>query len=79
MKYKDMKGQTFGSLTVIKKAKKTDAKKRAFWVCRCQCGRYLIVRGDTLRRGGSTQCHICYGSGKLSRFVEEGDVNNGIV
>lgn len=84
MKYKDISGQTFGSLRVIKKAKRTDAKCRAYWICRCHCGRYLVVRGDVLRRGGSTQCSICHlqgdgCGGRLSRFVEEGDVKNGIV
>lgn len=80
----NMEGQTFSSLTVIKRAKRTDAKGRVHWICQCHCGRYLVVRGDQLRRGGSTQCSICHfegdgRSGRPSRFVEEGDVINGIV
>lgn len=76
MKIKDIKGQTFGSLTVIKKSTKTDTKRRVFWVCKCHCGRFLVVRGDALRLGGTTQCSVCRGGrgGRLSKFVEEGDL-----
>ena len=70
MKYKDMKNQRCGHLTVIRKSKRTNAKGQAHWVCMCDCGRYLTVRGDRLRNGTSTQCSACFGSGKTSRFLE---------
>lgn len=75
MKYKDMKGQTFGSLTVIQKSTRTNAKQQVYWICECHCGRLLEVRGDALRNGISTQCSICHigRGGKLSRFVQKGE------
>lgn len=74
MKLIDIKGQTFGGLTVVQKSTRTDRKQRAFWICRCHCGRLVDVRGDALRLGRATQCSICSGSrGRLSRFLQEGE------
>lgn len=73
----DMTGQTLRGLRIIKRAKRTDTKQRAFWVCQCHCGRYFTVRGDQLR-SHTTQCSVCNGGGRQSRFVEEGEVNGTI-
>lgn len=75
MKYKDMKGQRFGQLTVIEKTTERSAKGQVYWVCKCDCGRFLLVRGDNLRTGNTTKCSECKGKGIRSRFYEEGDVD----
>ena len=75
---KDMKGQKFGSLTVIQRSPRRNAKQQVYWICRCDCGRLLVVRGDLLRCENSTQCSVCNGKGRSSRFVEEGEVNGTI-
>ena len=76
MKYNNMIGQKFGSLLVIAHDSRKNKKGQAYWICECDCGRFLSVRGDQLRLGGSTQCSACLGKGRLSRFVEEGDIHD---
>lgn len=81
MKYKDIKGQRFGYLTVIQRSPRRNAKQQMYWICRCDCGRYLVVRGDSLRRGEAVHCSVCRGdkAGRLSRFIEEGDIHEWTV
>lgn len=52
---KDLTGQTFERLTVLKRAENTNAG-RARWHCKCDCGNETISRGGDLRSGGSTSC-----------------------
>ena len=71
---RDLTGQQFGRLKVIKYSpRKTKGSGAAQWVCECGCGRFLIVRGDNLRDGRTTQCTDCKGEdkgGMKSIFVE---------
>ena len=67
----DLSGQRFGHLTVIQRSSRKNAKCQAFWVCKCDCGRFLTVRGDNLYSGKSRQCSMCCGSGKPSIYVED--------
>lgn len=78
MSIKDMKGQRFGHLTVIQRSSRRNAKQQVYWVCRCDCGRLFSTRGDNLRRGITTRCSDCWGKGRKSVFVEEGD-EHGVV
>ena len=52
---KDLTGMRFGRLLVISRAENRDCGL-AQWLCRCDCGRELIVRGSTLRNGASKSC-----------------------
>jgi len=52
-------GNTYGHLTVIGIANKTDGRGSVYWICRCTCGEDYIVRGTNLRSGGSTRCSLC--------------------
>lgn len=55
---KDLTGETFNSLSVIKRADNTK-DGQAQWLCRCTCGNTRIVRGNALRTGRTTDCgHI---------------------
>lgn len=75
---KDMIGQRFGHLVVVNRAIRRNPKGQAFWLCKCDCGSMLVVRGDNLRFGISTQCSKCSGKGKMSDFVKGGDENGTI-
>ena len=67
---KDISGQTFGKLIVIERTNRTDPKQRAYWKCKCLCGNIIDVRGDNLRRGGSTKCTKCKDrGGRASREI----------
>jgi hypothetical protein len=49
----DLTGQTFGNLTVIKRA---PGKPGAYWLCKCNCGTEKAIRGDHLRYGKISSC-----------------------
>ena len=49
----DLTGQRFGRLTVIEKTNSKPGNTNAVWLCRCDCGREVAVRGISLRKGES--------------------------
>lgn len=51
---KDLTGQVFGRLTVL--AYDHTENKRAYWLCRCECGNTCVVSGKLLRNGGTKSC-----------------------
>ena len=69
---KDLTGQTFGRLTVIKQAGRYGDGK-VLWKCRCECGKERIVHGVDLSRGRTKSCG-CFGRNQASiraEFVED--------
>lgn len=56
--FKDLTGQKFGRLTVIKRGENTNLGL-ARWVCKCDCGNEALVPGSSLRNGHTTSCG-CY-------------------
>lgn len=52
---KDITNQRFGRLTAIRHIGHNKAGN-ALWLCRCDCGREVIIRGITLRFGSSCSC-----------------------
>lgn len=56
----NLMGRTFGKLTVIKRDKNTNDNKPK-WLCRCECGRKVSIRGASLKdkRRGSKSCGKC--------------------
>lgn len=55
---KDLTGQKFGRLTVIKRAQNTK-DGRSQWLCKCDCGNETIVIGKNLSSGKTISCG-CY-------------------
>lgn len=51
----DLKGQTFGRLTVIEEGGRTPAKM-VVWRCECSCGATIAVRASDLRTGHTRSC-----------------------
>lgn len=52
-------GDKFGRLLVIKQAEdyiKPSGRHEAQWLCKCDCGNEVIVRGDSLRTGNTQSC-----------------------
>lgn len=54
-KAKDLIGQRFGRLIVIKREGK-DKHNRATWLCKCDCGNEKVVNSNNLRNGSTTSC-----------------------
>lgn len=52
-KYKDLTGQKFGKLLVIKIS---HTKKRAFWICKCDCGKSRVICSNRLLSNKTTSC-----------------------
>ena len=54
----DLRGQTFGKLTVLRENGR-DKHNKVLWLCRCECGNVVTVRGYNLRKGNTKSCG-CY-------------------
>lgn len=54
----DITGQKFGRLTVLSKVDYKETKKRseAVWLCQCECGNQVKVKGSSLRDGLTRSC-----------------------
>lgn len=73
----DLTGQRYGHLTVLERSDRRTSTNYQ-WVCHCDCGKKLIVRGDNLVTGHSTQCAACSTrGGHMSVYVEGEDKNGG--
>lgn len=53
--FKEMTGQKFGQLTVIKRTG-IDTGGNVTWLCKCACGNKAVVLGTNLRSGGTRSC-----------------------
>ncbi len=51
-----MEGQKFGRFTVLARAASSPNDRIAMWLCRCECGTEVTVRGVNLRNGNSKSC-----------------------
>ena len=49
-----MTGVQQGHITVIERAPRVAGARRALWICKCDCGKTVVMRGDVLRRGASS-------------------------
>lgn len=54
-KLKDLTGQRFSRLLVIKRAPNNN-QGRACWLCRCDCGTQRVIYGPDLRGGRTRSC-----------------------
>jgi len=58
-RYKDLTGERFGKLVVVEIAEdhiSPKGKKERQWLCKCDCGNELVVRGSYLRSGNKDSC-----------------------
>ena len=51
----DLVGQKFGRLIVLKKKDKNKSGNYR-WLCKCDCGKEKIIRGDNLKSGTTKSC-----------------------
>jgi hypothetical protein len=56
-KFIDLTGKRFGKLVVIEFSH--IARKRTYWLCRCDCGNTTVVVGYSLKNGDTKSCG-CY-------------------
>ena len=63
-KFQDLTGMTFGRLTVIERA--PNIGNLTAWLCRCECGKEIIVTAGDLKRKHTTSC----GCGSVEKLIE---------
>jgi len=63
-------GQRFGRLVVIKQAESRD--KNSAWLCRCDCGKYTVVRAPNLKSGGTRSCGCGVVEATIRRSTKHG-------
>lgn len=56
---KDIRGQTFGRLTVLERVEKDNQNGSAYWLCRCSCGNKTVIRGDAFHKRNPTNSCGC--------------------
>ena len=73
--FKDILNERFGKLLVLKRVENTK-DGQAQWLCQCDCGNTIIVRGASLRNGNTTSCGCIKSKGetKISALL----INNNI-
>ena len=49
-----LKGKRFGRLTVLEKSE--SEKRGTYWLCKCDCGRTKIIKGNSLVDGKTISC-----------------------
>lgn len=54
--FKDLTGQKFGKLTVLRVSDKETNNTHTQWECQCECGNICIVSSDCLTRGLTQSC-----------------------
>lgn len=55
MKAIDLTDRRFNKLVVIQRSG-SDSKGNLLWLCKCDCGKEIVARGDHLRKGVSGSC-----------------------
>jgi len=67
---KDLSGNTYGRLTVIKQAARVKPKK-TYWECVCACGNLYVTRADALKSGQTQSCG-CYQKEQSAKSGKKG-------
>lgn len=65
---RDMIGKKFGCLTVIARVDSND--RNSEWLCRCDCGKEVRVKGFRLRNGITKTCGDCDHTGETINGIE---------
>lgn len=55
MRFKDLTGNRYGKLTVVKRVYK-DGERKTHWLCKCDCGNETVVSSDNLKNGHTKSC-----------------------
>ena len=73
-KFKDLTGQRFGRLTVIKRAEDYVSPKgsqNVQWLCKCDCGNEITIVGKALTRKNGTKSCGCFAKENMSKIKKK--------
>lgn len=66
---KDLRGQIFGRLLVLDESPQRKNEK-IMWLCQCECGSIIAVRGGSLKEGNTQSCG-CLRNETIARFASK--------
>lgn len=73
-KINDLTGKKFGKLTIIKYYG-SNKNGRALWLCKCECGNYKIILGNSLLSKSTLSCG-CYNKESASKRFTKHNFSN---
>lgn len=71
MKFKDLTGQRFGKLTVVKQMP-NNKNNKVVWLCKCDCGNDTVVIGSRLNTGKTKSCGCLTRESTIARSTKHG-------
>lgn len=75
---KDLTGQRFGKLAVIKDSEKRGKNGQVYWLCKCDCGKETLVYGQNLTNKKIISCGCLKqskGEYKIEQLLKENNIN----
>ena len=69
----NLAGQRFGRWVALKCSKKRDSNGGIRWLCKCDCGNLVEVRGSSLLSGSTMSCGCLTGELARMRALKHGD------
>lgn len=72
----DLTGKRFGRLAVIEQADSQNGHKR--WLCRCDCGKKIVVKGIHLKSGHTQSCGCAKIEMHTKRLTKHGQSSSSI-
>lgn len=72
-KFRNLVGEKFGRLIVIKRVEKEENSKykRVYWLCKCDCGNEKIIAVDLLIKGYTKSCGCLHDEVSRKRLLKE--------
>ena len=80
LNFRDLSGQTFGKLTVIKRVEDVifESRNCVNWKCKCECGNIAYVITTNLVTGNTQSCGFCknnsHGNIKIEALLKEAKI-----
>ena len=74
-------GQKFGKLLVLKRSERKGPGGELYWICQCDCGKIIEVRGQSLKRTDGNQTVSCgcfhrsIGAQNILNIFEQNDIS----
>lgn len=69
--FKDFTNTRLGRLLIVSEAE-PDKWKNMQWFCRCDCGKYIVVAGSSIRRGATKSCGCWNKESSTTRATKHG-------
>jgi hypothetical protein len=66
LRYEDFSGKKIGKLSIIKRTKK---RPGTWWLAKCECGGYLNLTAEVIRRGKIKSCGCSHGGSEADDLV----------